>query len=92
MLLLQRYRQRDISIRGRFIETSPGLYNKRFRLWLASRSQSNLTRWAAIPLFSFVLDWHCIQWRFKSNEENAWNGTCTEAVMGSFRGAICISS
>ena len=45
----------------------------------------------ATPLFSLVLDWHCIQWRFKSNEENAWDGTCTEAVVWSFRWTICIS-
>jgi hypothetical protein len=46
MLLLQRQSQRDISITNNFCVDQPGLSNKRFRLWLASRSQSNLTRWA----------------------------------------------
>ena len=45
----RRYDQRDISITSRFTAASLGLYNKRFRLWLASRSQSNLTRWALLP-------------------------------------------
>jgi hypothetical protein len=46
---------------------------------------------AAIRLFPFVLDWHCIQWRFKGNEENARVSACTQAVVGSFRRAVCIS-
>ena len=40
--------QRDISITSRIMAAPPGLSNKRFRLWLASRSQSNLTRWKMI--------------------------------------------
>jgi hypothetical protein len=41
--------QKDISISDTKKTTHklrPGLSNKRFRLWLAARSQSNLIRWA----------------------------------------------
>ena len=69
MALSHRHSQRDIFIE-RFIETSPGLSNKRFRLWLAPRSQSNLTRLGGSVFMLFV----SANWDPISDEEDCDTG------------------
>ncbi len=44
------------------------------------------------PLFFYALDRHCIQRRFKGNEENTGDSTCAEALVRPFGGTVRISS
>ena len=44
--------------------------------------------WAAMILFRLAFDRHCVQRRFKGNEEDTWDGACAEALVWSFGGTV----
>ena len=43
------------------------------------------------PAIFYTLNRHCVQRRLKGNEEDAWDGACAEALVGSFGGTVRIS-